>query len=754
MATLIRSMFVAALAAFLFPFLPAFASAQQVHEVRPAGADEVRIGVHGPASMEAVVALARRITGNPALTADDVIANLPHARRYVCRVRGRQVYFGPDPDYGGRCPDDGVRTDGVLRGATYRIPREHGVVLAPPVGRRVRRATSPASDEASQRRIAELESRLAAVTAERDAARRERDQARERDAASESAVNQAESAQATAEAQRDAAIRERDEARAALAARPPAPIVVSVPGLRGRAERETITFASRLHGVPVWAWLAVAALLVLAVAFIAFGLVILPREKRPLAERLDELEDAKTKVEGEFMAKKVEADEASQDLAQAKRRIASLRAAGNRAIRMGKRLFEESRASAEAHRALKEDEERAATKLIEYQNRKERIAGNHAKLMALREEEEPFLYLETLLRETETDRELARERGDMGAVAQYEQALAIYRERLESSGDASHLRAEIAGLAAVLARDIQLQCGIAFDARSADERLTYWEDLRREELRRAAAECKHYGTLVSLLEERELARVAEITSKRRALESEFASKEGALEGRHWLYASAKHDAEESLRAATRELAEMRASLDEHKSLVDAFAGDPSAHAQALLQRDGVIADLAKRLREAGINPGKLPVTPANGTWPEEEATEELPLPGRPGTPAFGTPRRPRTLAAEASPEALQAARDSQLPAPPKSPLSAVNRAIYKLLDDFELLPPDAWTILCEKEEEAADWAFLVARCAISAPRIGEVPLRKLMTVVERRAPEWLDGRMRRRTDPPPAPSMT
>lgn len=534
---------------------------------------------------------------------------------------------------------------------------------------------------------------------------------------------------------------------------PTAPNVVSVPGLPEVAGRETITFASRLHGVPVWGWFAILALALLGGAFLIFGLVVLPHEKRPLVDRIDELEEAKTKAEGEFMAKNVEAKEADEALAKARRRIASLRAAGTRAIRMGKRLFEESRASAEAHRALKEDEERAATMLIEYQNRKERIAENHAKLMQLREEEEPFLHLETLIRQTETDRELAFEREDMDAITQYDQALAIYRENLASLGDPSELRAQIAGLTALLARDVQLQCGVAFDTRSADERLAHWEDLRCEELRRSAATRKNYETLISLLEERELARVAELTGKRRALDAEFASKEGALEGRHWLYASAKHDAEESLRAAERELAELRESRDEHKRLVDAFAGDPSAHAQAILQRDAVIADLAQRLREAGIDPGKLPPTPSNGSWPEE-ITEELPLPGKSGTPAFGTPRRPRTLAAEASPEAIRAERDSQLPAPPKSPLSAVNRAVYKLLDDFSMLPREAWTIVCEKEQEAADWAYLIAHCAISAPRIGEVPLRKLMTAVGRRAPEWLDERMRRRTDPPPAPSMT
>lgn len=748
MAKLIRSMLVAASAAFLFAILPAVASAQNVHEVRPAGVDHVRIGVHGPASIDEIVALARRITGNPALTADDVIANLPHTRRYACRAGGRLVYFGPDPEYGGRCPEHGIRREGVLRGATYRIPREHGVVLEPPVERRARPSRgASAPNPADAARLTEVERRLTETAGRLRLA--------------EQSATDAGTARIRAEAEasrlRDdlaTARRERDEARAALAARPTAPIVVSVPGLRETAERETITLASRLHGMPIWGLMALLALVILAVAFIAFGLVVLPREKRPLVDRIDELEEAKTKTEGELMEKRVEADEASKDLAKARRRIESLRAAGTRVIRMGKRLFEESRASAEAHRVLKEDEERAAAKLIAYQNRKQCIAENHAKLMQLREEEDPFLHLETLIRQTETDRELAVEREDMDAVTQYDQALAIYRENLESLGDSNELRARIAGLTTVLARDVRLQCGFAFDTRSVDDRLVHWEDLRREELREAAAARKNYETLVSLLEERELGRVAEITSKRRALEGEVAAKEGELAGRHWCYASARYDAEEALRAKERELTELREvreALDEHKRLVDAFAGDPSAHAQAILQRDALIADLAQKLREVGIDPGRLPATPSNGSWPEE-ITEELPLPG---TPAYGVcaPRkRVPTLAVGASEEAVKAARDSQLPAPPKSPTYSLNRAVCKLLDDLESLPPDARIVPCD-EREAADWVQLFGTCQISAPRLGIVPFRKLLAAAASGAPEWLSGRMtRQRTEPPPAPS--
>lgn len=768
MTKLMHSLFAVAFATFLFSFLPTFASAQQVHEVRPAGADHVRIGVHGPASMETVVAFARRITGNSALTAEDVIANLPHARRYACRVGGRLVYFGPDPGHGGRCPADGVRTEGVLRGAVYRIPREHGVVLESPVERRARRATPPASDEASQRRIAELESRLAAVTTERDEARAALSARAEHDRGAEILADEE---RRSLEAERDTARRERDEARTALASRPATPTIVSVgaPGereenarLAAEAERlreenarltreleaarhDEVTFESRIDGRPIWGLMALLALVILAIAFIAFGLVVLPREKRPLIRRIDELEEAKTKVEGEFMAKNVEAKEADEALGKAQRRIASLRAAGTRAIRMGRRLFEEGRASAEAHRALKEDEERAATKLIEYQNRKECIAENHAKLMKLREEEDPFLHLETLIRQTETDRELAVERGDAKTVGEADQALAIYRENLESLGDASELRARIAGLTALLARDVQLQCGVAFDTRSADERLAAWEDLRRGELRETAAERKRYETLISLLEERELGRVAEATAKRKAVEGEFAGKEGALFGKYMGAALMNQE-------ITNEMHELREELDEHKRLVDAFAGDPSAHAQAILQRDGVIADFAKRLREAGIDPGKLPVTPSNGSWPEE-ITEELPLPG--GTPAYGA-RAPRkrvpTLMVGASEEAVRVARDSQLPAPPKSPTYALNHAVSRLLDELEVLPVDA-RIVHADDRDAAEWTRLLGLCAISAPSIGEVPFRKLLAVVERRVPEWLTERRRRRTDPPPAPSM-
>lgn len=683
MAKLIRSMFVAAFAAFLFSFLPGLASAQNVHEVRPAGVGEIRIGVHGPASMEAVVALARRISENPALTADDVIANLSHARRYVCRVGGRMVYFGPDPEYGGRCPEDGVRSDGTLRGAVYRVPREHDAVLAPSVRRARRSAVPSVSDPAQTAQIAELERRLEVTS--------------ERLRLAEQTATDAGAARIRAESEVSRLREENTRLARELEA----------------AREDGVTIESRVNGVTVWGWLVILALMMLAVAFVLFGLVILPREKRPLVHRIDELEEVNTTVEGELMAKNVEAEEATEALQKARRRIKSLRAAGTRVLRMFRRVVEENR-------VLKENEEGAATELAAYRQRKARIAENHAKLTELREREEPFLHLETLIRLTETDRVFALGREDAKTVRDCDEVLTIYREHLEPLGDPSDLRAQIAGVQAVLAEHLPPQCGVVLDLRSADERLTEWEERRHEELRHAAAVRQNLETLVSVVEKRALAGVAEITAKRRAFESECASNE-----------------------------ELRESLDEHKRLVDAFAGDPSAHAQTILQRDARIADLAHKLREAGIDPGTLPATPSNGSWPEE-ITENLPLPG--STPARASRKRVPTLVVGASEEAVRVARDSQLPAPPKSPTYALNHAVSKLLDELEILPVDARVIHADNGD-AAEWARLLGMCSISAPTIGEVPFRKFLAVVERRVPEWLTERLRRRTDPPPAPSM-
>lgn len=726
----IRSILVA-FAAFLLVLCAAdFASAQRVHEVRPAGADEVRIGVGANASMEDVLRLARRISGNEALTADDVITNMTHARRYVCRSGGRMTYFGRDAD---RCTEGETRSDGLIRGVAYRVPREHGVVLArraPPDGRL--RITQRVD---SSGRIAELERRLELTSGRLRLAEQVVTDAGNAQIRAESEVTRLRDALASAE-------RERDEARAALAARP----AVAHTGARVvRDEVPPFTFASRLHGVPVWGWLVILALALFGGAFLIFGFLVLPFEKRPLIERLEESEERRrAHVEGLQM----QIDAIDTDL---KREVARAAWLARRRAALGTLVVHYRGVMAKSQDALSG----ALPKLEElkgYYDRKARIAENHAKLMKLRDEEDPFLHLETLIRQTETDRELAVERDDARAVVEYDQALAIYRENLESLGDASELRARIAGLTTLLARDVQLQCGVAFDTCSVDERLAQWEERRREELRRAVTERARYESLVSALEERELVRVAEITSKRRALESDFASKEGELAGRHWVYALEKHEAHEALRAKERELEELRESLDEHRRLVDAFAGDPSAHAQAILQRDAFIADQAMKLREAGIDPATLPATPSNGSWPEEELTEELPLPGSASAYGVRAPRkRVPTLVVGASEEAVRVARDSQLPAPPKSPTYALNHAVSKLLDEFEVLPIDA-RVLHTDDSAAAEWTRLLGLCSISTPTMGEVPFRKFLAVVERRAPDWLAERRRRRTDPPPAPS--
>ncbi|MCC6563546.1 hypothetical protein IT087_01500 [Candidatus Uhrbacteria bacterium] len=511
---IIRSIVFSAFVACLFLVLPGFASAQNVHEVRPAGADYIRIGVDGPTSMEAVVALARRITGDETLTVDDVLANLPHARRYVCRVGGRQVYFGPDPDYGGRCPEGATRSDGLLRGATYRVPRTHGAVLSPIV----RRTSRPVHAEAPDARIAELESRLRDVTAERDDFRQRYEESetivhRANDGRDE-ALEQLEAANTALETVRA----ELAEALSALAARPePRTVTVTDP-----ASAAAITLNSPFHGRPLWAVFVLIIVLMIALFLLLFGTVIRPLTLRPHLAHRERLETEKTRLEGQVMETGNYLRTADADL---KKEVAKTKSLTKRRKRLVKAVV--------YYRVLRDRTDRVMTDALEklkelkaFHDRKDVIAKAHSDLAALRDQEEPYLNAEALLQEALEGREEATSRGDEKAVHEYSEAVKIYEENLASLGDPNALRAEIAGLVALLAREMQLQCGIAFDIRSADERLGEWEDRKREELRKLRAKSQTYEALaIEVMKaektraEAHAAKMAELT--RRELEEAF-----------------------------------------------------------------------------------------------------------------------------------------------------------------------------------------------------------------------------------------
>ncbi|MCK9361345.1 hypothetical protein M0Q28_03905 [Patescibacteria group bacterium] len=478
---IIRSIVFAAFVACLFLVLPGFASAQNVHEVRPAGADYVRIGVDGPTSMEAVVALARRITGDETLTADDVLANLPHARRYVCRVGGRQVYFGPDPEYGGRCPEDATRSFGLLRGATYRVPRTHGAVL-PPI---VRRTSRPVPAGAPDARVAELESRLRDVTAERDDFRQRYEESetvvhRANDERDE-ALEQLEAANTALETVRA----ELAEALSALAARPePRTVTVTAPA--------AVSLNSPFYGRPLWAAFVLLAVIMIALLLIALWPIRYFMLRPHLAYR-GVLEQAKTKLEGGLMETRSYLRTAEEDL---KKEVAKTKSLTKRRKRLVRAVV--------YYRVLRDRMERVMADALEklkelkaFQDRKDRIAAAQEELAKLRFAEEVFLHAETQVEETMSDLEEANNANprDEKLIADLQGVLKVYEENLETLGDSSDLRAKIAGLVGTLERDMKLQCGLAFDTSATDQRLADWIHKRAEALRKLQAKASTYEAL-------------------------------------------------------------------------------------------------------------------------------------------------------------------------------------------------------------------------------------------------------------------
>jgi hypothetical protein len=653
----LRSVFFAALAAFLvFVTMPGLASAQRVRPLRSIDTDSVRIRAEANASMNDVVHLARHLAGNGEIVRDDVVANLRHPRRYACHVRGRLVYFGTDPAYGGRCPEGARRTDGILRGSVYRVPREHGRVLGTPF-------LEPPSrrDEVSAVRIAELVRRLNDTTAE---ARR-------------------------AEALAQEALRDRDRARAALDARPQPPIEVHIDG-----ESEKTTFSSRLHDLPVWVWLIVAAMFATACAFLLFSFLILPLETKPLLLAIKALRESRARTEAarksERVTNEVIVQALNKDLHE--RRI--------RALRLMDFLHRRFRDEAEAKDLDKEKllgrAKEKLEELFDFQERRRRITDAHGQLMTLRDKEGLYDSLIMQIREAETI--LDEDDAEIDDARRLDCRLVVEQcldqiERLPF--DPGELKAQIAGRVGSLKRDMELQCGLRYDGRASDEWKAEWEDRLRDEMRKAESAKMTHMALTALVEQQGIEGLAEL-----------AAKEGAFLGRAY-----------------------RASIDR---------GEPAAE---LLARDARIHDLEQRLRNAGIDPGTKQAIAK--LWPN---VSEQPSREDDAEKIAGRVMRPR-----AQTLSVTASRESQIHAPPSSPMNALSRDVYRFLDTIRSLPKEAWTIDCS-DGAARDWAFLLGNCSISAPSIGNLQMRTLLSYVKRRKPEWLSERMRRRTDPPPAPS--
>ncbi len=711
---IIRSIVSVSFVACLFLALPGFASAQDVYEVQTSSDDYVVVGVHPGATMDEVVVLARRLSGNAELTSEDVLANVPHARRYVCRHNGRQLYFGTDPAYGGLCPEGARRSDGIIAGVRYRIPRAHGDVLPPVVRSRVR-PTAPVAttDATSAARIAELEGRLATLQENYDEAMEEislsadafRDDAEgirelgdQLDEAEE-AVEDAMMALREVMAQFDAEHQIREEAEMRLHDAEAAiglarQEIARLSQELADARRGEVTLNSRFYDRPLW-----GAFALLAVFMIGLFLCLLWPIRRHLLkphlayrERLEgERDNLKTNLEGEQMAYNVAQKEHAQDAKKSGRTVRLLRywlaRAGHEHVRL---LDEDARKEQALGSTLRKLEE-----LKGYQDRKRRIAVNQALLVHLRDQEEPFNNLQSLVDETMEEQEAARLAGDADGILNCERALQIYQEQRQGLGSPDALRAEIAKIASEMAEDMDAQCGVSFDPTTSDERFAQLEVARRSEKR------KHEtakATLVSI--------TAEIVKADAARAEEFVATKRELEA---------------------EVARLTAQL--------AYFNGPFPSAQP----EPIVGD-------------EVPSDPPPGAFGGNGArTSELPRPRKVTEDFARAPAAPRVPSATGD-------RWSSPPPPAGAPASptlqatpALHEYVARLLDEAERRPDVPVILSCDKHE-ARDLALLLHNASALCPQLMEpVRLSELPAFLVQIEPSVLTKRHSRAPSMPPAP---
>lgn len=681
----LRSIASIVFAACLFLVLPGFVSAQDVYEAQ-SGDSYVTIGTHeSGANMEKIVALAQRLTDNAELTSEDVLANLSHARRYVCRAHGRQIYFGTDPAYAGRCPEGATRFDGVFGNWHYRVPRVHGDVLSPMTRRRTSR---PAAFEPPDPRIAAYESTSELLE----------------DTVSELAGVRAELVNAQAELATANAALANDDWPELHTVAVPAPIA-QVPSQRGEVSADSL-----FYGRPLWVAFAVLVTVMIAL-FLLVMLIVLRFKLKPHLAYREILEKKNTRLEGQLMETASFLRTMEEDYEKEQKTTQSLKRRRARLIKAVV-FYRILRGRADA------DLKREKALLSEYRFRRDRIVECHDKLVVLRVQEEPFLHAESLVQETMADREDAEHRHDEDLVARQDELLQIYEAALRSWGDPQRLRAEINGLVTTMKHDMQLQCGLYFDTRSSDEWRAERDNEQRTLKRELGARIETYSRLATALAEAKTACAEEhamamedVASLKR--EIEFTAMTGAVSNR---------------------TTELEADLEEHKQLLAAMLGEPDEHVKQLIAYDNREADLRKRLVDAGLDPGlgtKLYALIAgrhgeDGGSPDDVSIQPLP--------------RRQT-------QAIEALRPSQLPAPPSSPTSALNQSIYTFLDALRSLPIDSWRIECN-EAASRDWAYFLYNCWISAPGVGVAQLSKYTDVAKRLFPEWVTERARQPTGRP------
>lgn len=740
---------------------PSLATAQDVYEVRTSSDDYVIIGTHERgATLNEVVALAQRLTGNETLTSEDVLANVPHARRYICRVHGRQVYFGTDPSPD-RCPDGATRADGILGGTRYRVPRTHGAVLPPLTVHRTRATVTMDDVEAANDRALEYVRELERMTIERDAARAE---LAERRTVESGYSESAEELLAVEHANRELRAENAElieELAASRATTVPTPVLTVQP----------VTLQSSFHGRPLWGVFLVGVMLLIAL----FLILLWPLRRafrQPLEEQLADNRTTLRVWEGDLRKEEEKRKDAQKELKEEQEK---LKEEQERTASLVKRRERLTRATV-FYRGLHQTSEKALAAALnslqplqDFRARKERIAEQALLLAELRDQEEPFLDAELLLQEAMEGLQDAQTREDAEDIRQQGELVRIYEENLKSLGDPTDIRAQIATLSTAMELDLAEQCGLKPSSRPGDERFGEWERTRRDHLRKAEVAKRAREELVAVVEKQGLAALEEHAKRKREVDSFLVRREAELDGQSqakiWMIASSKQDVtsdlarERRLHAKTRldlaaaqqVMAELRSQNEENDSLLRAALGDPDDHAKALIARDTRIVELEVKCREANIDPGIGPRLTAE-FWAESPVRVS-------SVPSNGAAHARVPTLGVAAPAGE---RPSTLPGA-TSPGNAINTALYRFLDTASALPPELRIIHCN-EREARDWAFLFGQWTVTVnagwdgadqPRsTRDIPLRELGKVVKRFFPEWLQERGRRKTNPPGAPAPT
>jgi hypothetical protein len=692
-----------ALVAVLCLSFPSLAHAQRVHEVRPAPAGEVRIGTEANASLDEIVVLARRITGDAELTTEDVIMNNDHVR-YVCRAHHRQLYFGTDSSYGGnRCPDDASRYRGVLRDSVYRVPITHGSMLVDPGWHHVVSNVSPPTPAPVVNQTSDAEAReLAALRA---------------------AVEQSAADLAAVRTSLRIASEERDAARNA----PPRTV--------------TVTQVVAEHATP-WE-LALAVLLAIAIT-LASVYALYRRRFMPRFEL--KLKDVNTawekKLEDEVSAIRVEEREKAQVELDLLRPKLALYDRGRRIWKIWHDVtnlkFEELRQKY----VLLETKHQAEREAFE--RRKSEITVNNLEIASMRKMLEVPESLRHQILEYQHRVVTALEHGEQAQADEYRAAIG----QCEAQRKLLHFDPEEvqARLQHVLTEQQELfaeQCGLRLDGSALDEWRADLEHKTRDKYFEAEAKRTAYEVLHVIHQ-------ADLATKQEALQKKYADMETNLTHQNEVSLGEKLvalEAEYGARAA-----EIGRQLAESQQREAALRGDPQAQGEMIFAMEATIAELREELGKRS--------KPDDDRWsvPAEPSSGSLELPIE--DDGQSVPPQPRVRQRKVTGPIARASYDldvTKVAAPAPRREDALLRELENYLKLLEQSGNGGSAtpkrMVCS-DEEARNWAFLVENVHIQSSFLTDVPrLRSYAAALKKAGKEQLLKKRRDTNRPPPAPTL-